>query len=108
MNYKVTEPTLKLEYKMVTPPNPWLKGKTDKVSRRNPGPRFYDFCIRNGEGDLVVATGARIIDSTSLKAEALAIRECLANCKGNDIQHIIIESDSFTMVQIVQGISEVP
>lgn len=56
----------------------------------------------------MVAKGSRITDSTSLKAKAVAIRECLAYCKENDIQHIIIESDSSTVVQIIQGIWEVP
>lgn len=47
-------------------------------------------------------------DTTSLKAEATTIRECLLYCKDNVIQHIIIESDSWIMVQILQGNWEVP
>ncbi|KAH0679665.1 hypothetical protein KY289_020902 [Solanum tuberosum] len=57
------------------PPSGWLKCNTDGASRGNPGPSVAAFCIRNHEGELVIAKGVRIPDSTNLVAEAIAIRE---------------------------------
>ncbi|KAH0661971.1 hypothetical protein KY284_026902 [Solanum tuberosum] len=57
------------------PPSGWLKCNTDGASRGNPGPSTAAFCIRNHEGEQVIAKGVRIPDSTNLVAEAIAIRE---------------------------------
>lgn len=94
--------------KWVPPHDPWFKGNTDVVSRGNPGPTSFYFCIRNGEAYSVVAKGQRIKDTASLKTEAIAIRECLFYRNDNVIQHIIIQSDSWFMVKILQGNWEVP
>lgn len=77
--------------RLLPPPNPWLKGNTDGVSRGNPNPSSYDFCIRNREKNLAVVKSDKIKDTTSLKVEATLMREYLAYYKDNDIQHIIVE-----------------
>ncbi|KAG5610943.1 hypothetical protein H5410_022224 [Solanum commersonii] len=54
--------------KWVPPPNPWFK-ETLMVPQEGTLYQVYlAFCIRNGEGDLVVARVSRIKDTTSLKA----------------------------------------
>ncbi|KAH0698915.1 hypothetical protein KY284_013130 [Solanum tuberosum] len=57
------------------PPSGWLKCNTDGASRGNPRPSVVAFCIINHEGELVIAKGVRILDSTNLVAEAITIRE---------------------------------
>ncbi|KAH0679277.1 hypothetical protein KY284_020362 [Solanum tuberosum] len=92
----------------LSPPINWLKCNTDGASRGNPRPSSTAFCIRNHLGNLIVAKGFKIQDSTNLVAEARAIREGLVFCKDNMIKHVIIESDSMAMVQILEGRWDTP
>lgn len=86
----------------------WMKGNTDGASRGNPGPSLCAFCIRNSEGNLIIAKGSRIHDTISIVAEAIAIKECLRFCRDNSIHLIEVETDSWTLVQVLQGEWEVP
>lgn len=90
------------------PKDGWFKGNSDGASKENPGPSSIAFCIRNNKGELMVAKGQRIHNTTSLEAKALAIRECMQYCSDNSIVHIIMESDSWSMVQILSKVWEVP
>ncbi|KAH0669675.1 hypothetical protein KY289_024168 [Solanum tuberosum] len=90
------------------PPSGWLKCNTDGASRGNPGPSAAAFCIRNHEGELVIAKGVRIPDSTDLVAEAIAIREGLQCCLENNFPNIIIETDSLALVHMLKGEWEIP
>lgn len=92
----------------IPPPNNWLKCNTDGASRGNPGPSSAAFCIRDHEGNLVVAKGFRLPDTTNLIAEARAIRESLQYCKENGLEQIIIESDSLAMIQFLEGNWAIP
>ncbi|KAG5572999.1 hypothetical protein H5410_062765 [Solanum commersonii] len=56
------------------PPINWVKCNTDEVSMGNPGLSSTTFCIRDHLGNLVVAKGFKLQDSTNLVAEARAIR----------------------------------
>lgn len=85
------------------PPNGWLKCNTDGASRGNPGPSFAAFCLRDSNGNLVVATGVKLLDSTNLVAEAVAIREGLNYCLNNQLTQIILEANSMVMVNILNG-----
>ncbi|KAK4716576.1 hypothetical protein R3W88_014914 [Solanum pinnatisectum] len=76
--------------------------------RGNPGPRAAAFCVRNYEGDLVGAKGVKLAESTSLVAEAMTIKEELQYCWENNYLNIILESDSLAMVQILNGVWEIP
>ncbi|KAH0708725.1 hypothetical protein KY284_010152 [Solanum tuberosum] len=84
-------------------------------SRGNPGLSSTTFCIRDHLGNLViakgfklqdstnlVAKGFKLQDSTNLVAEARAIREGLMFCMDNMIEQVIIESNSMAMVQILE------
>ncbi|KAK4718532.1 hypothetical protein R3W88_016870 [Solanum pinnatisectum] len=90
------------------PPIRWLKCNTDGASKGNPGLSSVAFCIRDHTGDLVVAIGKRIKDAPSLKAEALAIKECLEYRHRMNYKKIILETDSWSLVQILEGTWESP
>lgn len=42
------------------PPINWLKCNTDGATKGNPGPSSAAFCIRDPNGDLIIAKGLRI------------------------------------------------
>ncbi|XP_049352692.1 uncharacterized protein LOC125817186 [Solanum verrucosum] len=90
-----------------SPPN-LLKCNTDGESKGNPGPSSVAFCIRDHSGNLVVAKGYIIQDTTNIVDEARAIRESLSFCIEHGIDNIIIETDSLAMVHILEGEWEVP
>lgn len=83
-------------FKMVywKPPNSGcLKGNTNGVLKINPSPSSIAFCIRDQHGNLFVAQGNRIRDTTSLKAKSMAIKECLKYCKRSSINQLILKTD---------------
>ncbi|KAH0642112.1 hypothetical protein KY290_033711 [Solanum tuberosum] len=86
----------------------WLKCNTDGASRGNPGLSSIALCIRDHTWNLVVAKGRRIQEVNSVKAEAIAIKECLEYCHKMKYQQIILETDSWSLVQILQGTWEKP
>ncbi|KAH0650670.1 hypothetical protein KY285_032001 [Solanum tuberosum] len=94
--------------KWVPPPINWFKGNTDGASKGNLGPSSTAFCIRDHEGNLIVAKGVRLQETTNVIAEAIAIRECLVFCRDNMLSQIIIETDSLAMVHILEGQWEAP
>lgn len=89
--------------KWIPPDNGWRKGNTDCASKGNQGLSSFAFYIRDEYRDLVVAKGSRIKDTTSLEVEAIAIRECLNYCRLNSINQIIVKSDSWAMVQMLNN-----
>uniref|UniRef100_A0A3Q7GLZ0 RNase H type-1 domain-containing protein n=1 Tax=Solanum lycopersicum TaxID=4081 RepID=A0A3Q7GLZ0_SOLLC len=66
-------------------------------------PSSATFCVRNRDGDLLRAKGITILDSYSLVADVIAIRIRLQFCLENQIPNIIVESDSLTIVNIMNG-----
>ncbi|PHU04979.1 hypothetical protein BC332_25801 [Capsicum chinense] len=86
----------------------WFKGNTDGALKENLGPRSIPFCIRDQHGNLLVAQGNKIRDTTSLEAKAMAIRACPTYCRRNSISQLILESDSRTTVQILNTQWEIP
>lgn len=74
---------------------------TDGTIKGYPGPSSIAFCIRKWEGEYIVNKGFRIQGTASLVIDAIAIRKCLIFCKENDIQKIVVEIDSCTMVKIL-------
>ncbi|KAH0638993.1 hypothetical protein KY285_035579 [Solanum tuberosum] len=75
----------------------------DGASRGNPGPSSSAFCTRDHFGNLVVAKGIKIQETTNLVSEAREIWECLEYCKDRRLTNINIESYSMAMVQILEG-----
>jgi len=80
-----------------------LKCNTDGESKGNPGPSSVAFCIRDHSGNLVVAKGYIIQDTTNIVVEARAIRESLNYFIEHEIDNIIIETDFLVMVHILRG-----
>uniref|UniRef100_A0A0V0GRZ9 Putative ovule protein n=1 Tax=Solanum chacoense TaxID=4108 RepID=A0A0V0GRZ9_SOLCH len=66
-------------------------------------PSSATFCIRDHDGNLIVAKGFKLPDMTNMVAEAIAIRESLIYCSEHGIEHVILETDSLTMVHILVG-----
>ena len=85
-----------------------MKCNTDGASRGNPGPSSAAICLRDHEGNLVVAKGFKIQDTTNLIAEARAIRESLLFCKEQGMVQVIVETDSLAMVHILEGKWDIP
>ncbi|KAH0650163.1 hypothetical protein KY284_030075 [Solanum tuberosum] len=80
----------------------------DCASRGYPRPRSAAFCIRVYSGSLIMAKGFKIQDTSNLVAKARAIREGLFLCKEHHLSHVIIETGSMAMVQILEGRWDVP
>ncbi|MCD7450391.1 hypothetical protein HAX54_005735, partial [Datura stramonium] len=71
------------------PPEGWLKCNIDGASKGNPGPSSVAFCIRNKEGDMLVAKGVQMMETTNLKWKEMAVklrrrRGCPRMAKRND------------------------
>jgi len=86
----------------------WWKVNTDGASKGNPGPSSAAFCIRDSNGNLVGARGLRVPDTTNLVAEAVAIKEALQYYCEKGYTNIIVESDSLTLVHMLNGDWEIP
>lgn len=80
----------------------WLKCNTVGASKGNLNPSATIFCIRNYIRDLIVEKGVRMEDTTSLVAEARAIKECLMFCQAQRLNNLIIELDSWSLVHILE------
>ncbi|KAH0729684.1 hypothetical protein KY289_000872 [Solanum tuberosum] len=102
---------LNFEYrfgKWEPPPNNLLKCNTDGASKGNPGPNSAAFCIKDHDRNLIVAKGFKLPDMTNKVAEAIDIRESLIYCSEHGIKHVILETNSLTMVHILEGEWDVP
>ncbi|WMV19930.1 hypothetical protein MTR67_013315 [Solanum verrucosum] len=59
-------------------------------------------------GDILGARGLKIVDSTKLIVQAIAIRERLSYCFEKQLSKVIIKIDSMALVHILNGEWEVP
>lgn len=84
-----------------------VKCNTDGACKGNPGMEAYDFCLRNSLGDLIYAQAGNIGITTNVEAEMRAILEATKFCVENDINHIVIESDSLLMVKVINKVWKV-
>ncbi|KAH0661693.1 hypothetical protein KY284_026624 [Solanum tuberosum] len=94
--------------RLLHPPMGWWKCNTDGACRGNPGPSAAAFCIRNSAGDLVYAKGVKIQDSTSIVVEAIAVREGLQYYWEHEFVQVLLELDSYALVQMLNGKWEIP
>lgn len=78
-----------------------MKCNINGASRGNLGESSYGFCIGDPQGELVYAEAEAIVITTNIKAECIAILKALRHCKREDIQNIIIESDSQSLVKMI-------
>ncbi|XP_060202462.1 uncharacterized protein LOC132630895 [Lycium barbarum] len=72
-----------------------INGINYRASRGNPGLSSASFCIRDEVGNLIYA-------------ESIAILDGIEFCIKNDLVPVMIESDSLSMINIIQGIWEIP
>jgi len=86
----------------------WWKCNINEASRGNPGASATAFCIRNFAGDLVGAKWVKIQDCTSIVAEAIVVREGLQYCWEHGLIQVILESDSYALVKMLNGEWDVP
>lgn len=85
-----------------------LKCNTDRVCRGNPGLGALAYCIRNENGDVVYTMAKGLGETTSIEAEAMAIREAIIFSNFKNYRGIIIESDSLTVVKIINKQWKIP
>lgn len=92
-------------YQMVYwyPPIEWLKCNTNGVSKDNLGLSTYDFCIRNGDGNLVWVEANGIGMNTNMMAEATTIVSALKYCHQRSYKKIILETDSLSLAKVMKG-----
>lgn len=90
------------------PEQGWFKGSTDEALRENPDPILVAFCIRDFEGNLLDSKGSRIHNTTCPEEKATTIKECLSYYKEKGLYQIIVELNSWTMVQIINRICDIP
>lgn len=101
----------KFQYKLVkrcSPPTGWKKCNTYGDSRGNPGLSSATFCVKDSKGDILGARGLKIVDSTNLIVQAIAIRERLSYCFEKQLSKVIIKTNSMALVHILNGEWEVP
>ncbi|KAK4718156.1 hypothetical protein R3W88_016494 [Solanum pinnatisectum] len=85
-----------------------FKCSCDGLSKGNPGPSTIGFCIRDWEGNLRYAEARKLTESTSLIAEAGAIKVGMEFCFNNGMTPVVVETNSLIMKKVLDGVSEVP
>ncbi|WMV08231.1 hypothetical protein MTR67_001616 [Solanum verrucosum] len=90
------------------PPVGRYKCNTDGTSKGNPGPSSTTFCIPNEEGNLIFAEASVIEACYAIVAEVKAFKAGLKYCIENDLLPIIMETDSFIIKKVLDGVWEVP
>ncbi|KAK6788076.1 hypothetical protein RDI58_016601 [Solanum bulbocastanum] len=66
------------------------------------------FCIRDNKGDLVYAEAQNIGITTNMEAETTAVWKALQHCKRQGITHIILETDSLSLKNMIRRDWKVP
>lgn len=79
------------------------KCNIDGSSKGETGSSSIGFCVRNWEGTFISAETRKIEDCHSLSAEVRAIRIALQHCLSNQYTPLVIETDSTTVEQVLQG-----
>lgn len=92
----------------VVPLNGWVKLNCNGASIKNPRHSGGGDIIRDHSGALVCAFGHNYGIHTCMWAEAMAVLDSLKVIKCKLIHHAWLELDSLVLVNMLQGISEVP
>ncbi|XP_060202120.1 uncharacterized protein LOC132630567 [Lycium barbarum] len=61
------------KYKWTSPSQGWFKCNSDGVSKGNPGPSSFAYCVSDSVGEFIHANARRIADTHCLVAEAKAM-----------------------------------
>ncbi|WMV13503.1 hypothetical protein MTR67_006888 [Solanum verrucosum] len=73
-----------------------------------PGESSYGFCIRDNKGDLVYAEAQNIGITTNMEEETTTVWKALQHCKRQGITHIILETDSLSLKNMIRRDWKVP
>ncbi|KAH0635770.1 hypothetical protein KY289_035685 [Solanum tuberosum] len=85
-----------------------FKCNFDGASKGNPGLSSRPFCIRNREENLIYAEIRRLFDGSNLVAEVVALRLGLEFCVQHNLLPVILEIESLSLKNILDGIWEIP
>lgn len=85
------------------PPKGVSKCNTDGSSKGNPRPGSWAFFIKNHIGEFIYASENIIPRSTSLYAEAKAIKKDIKYCVNQHLLPLIVETDSLTIKRIIEA-----
>lgn len=85
-----------------------FKCNTDGACRGDPGISSYSFYLRDCHGDLVYAEAQEIGITTVMEAESSTIIWCLRYCSNRNIQNVIVETNSLSLLKIIRGIWQIP
>lgn len=89
--------------KWSAPKEPYFKLNCDGASKGNPGKSGSGGIIRNYKGQLIQAFASFEGFISNNRSECLAILKGLQICKNLNINHIIVESDSKMVIDILTG-----
>lgn len=92
-----------IQVKWESPPAGWIKYNTDGAAKGCYGLSSYAYCLRDENGDIIFAKGARIENTTSTMAEAVAILEASKHCKNSQYNQVIIQTDSMLLCKVLKG-----
>lgn len=82
----------------------WIKYNIDEASRSNPGASSYDFCLREYMGDILYAECKTIEETSNTVAEAKVILEACKHYRKEEINQVIIETDSLLLYKVITGV----
>lgn len=90
------------------PETGWVKCNTDGACKGNPRISSYGFCIRDVNGDLLYAESDCIGVTTNIRAELTAILRALDYCNQHLLNHVILETDSLTLKNMLRKEWKIP
>lgn len=72
-----------------------IKGNTDGANRENSGRSVYNFCLRDYLGNQRYDEAGEVGHQTNMEAETLIVLKYLRYWKDNQVQPMVIDTDSF-------------
>ncbi|XP_058726730.1 uncharacterized protein LOC131598114 [Vicia villosa] len=91
-------------HQWLPPPPGWFKCNVDADFNRNCGTTNRGWCIRDDLGNFITAGVAWDVGSSStLEAEALALKEAIQGALALHLDHVVFSSDSQQVVQAIHS-----
>ncbi|KAH0779478.1 hypothetical protein KY290_005905 [Solanum tuberosum] len=92
-----------VQVKWEIPPAGWIKYNMDGEAKGCYGFSSYAYCLRDENGDIIFAEGARIENTTSTMAKAVAILEASKHCKNSQYNQTWLSQPTTTKTQQFGG-----
>ena len=80
---------------------------TDGASRGNPGPSSLGVSVRDPSGEIIFEYAECLGQQTNNFAEYMAVKKSLEFCKTNNIQSLVLRSDSQLLIRQLIGMYKV-